>query len=169
MQFYLSISLTFIFLVFIGIFSCTTPSNSQDFEDQVIRDRFLITTFLTENDLEAQESEFGYFYRVLQEGIDPILSSIDDTVIVSVHYEGHILYGDIFDSSVLRDEPFNFTLGMGEVIIGWDLGVYQMKVGEKTEFYFPSRFGYGLTGSGSTIPPNAVLVFEIEILKIEVQ
>ncbi|KKR86749.1 MAG: Peptidyl-prolyl cis-trans isomerase [Candidatus Woesebacteria bacterium GW2011_GWB1_41_10] len=86
---------------------------------------------------------------------------------VTVHYTGTLTDGTKFDSSLDRGTPFTFSLGAGEVIQGWDQGVAGMKVGGKRKLTIPSSLGYGETGAGDTIPPNATLVFEIELLKVE--
>lgn len=86
---------------------------------------------------------------------------------VTVNYLGTLLDGKKFDSSYDRGTPFSFTLGGGEVIKGWDLGVAGMKVGGKRKLTIPSNLGYGTRGAGSDIPPNATLVFEVELLKVE--
>lgn len=91
--------------------------------------------------------------------------------LVSVHYTGWLdkagQRGSKFDSSVDRGEPFKFPLGAGMVIQGWDEGVAGMKEGGKRTLYIPSKLGYGSMGAGGVIPPNADLIFEVELLKVK--
>ena len=85
---------------------------------------------------------------------------------VIVHYTGWLENGKKFDSSVDRGNPFSFPLGAGRVIMGWDEGIQGMKVGGKRKLIIPSNLGYGPRGAGSVIPPNATLIFEVELLGI---
>jgi FKBP-type peptidyl-prolyl cis-trans isomerase len=88
---------------------------------------------------------------------------------VKVHYTGWLTTGKKFDSSVDAHQPFEFTIGKGDVIKGWDEGVTGMKVGGKRQLRIPPELGYGATGTpdGGPIPPNATLIFDIQLLKVD--
>lgn len=119
-------------------------------------------TQVDEMDYITTVSGLKYYDIQVGTGISP---TIGQTVVVD--YVGWLEDGTQFDSSYDRSETFEFTLGMGNVITGWDLGVASMKVGGKRQLIIPSELGYGETGAGSTIPPGATLIFEVELLEIK--
>lgn len=86
---------------------------------------------------------------------------------VTVHYTGTLENGTKFDSSVDRGQPFIFPIGVGKVIKGWDEGVMTMKVGGKRKLIIPASLGYGAKGAGGVVPPNATLIFEVELLGVK--
>jgi FKBP-type peptidyl-prolyl cis-trans isomerase len=86
---------------------------------------------------------------------------------VRVHYTGKFPDGRVFDSSVERGEPIEFKLGAGRVIKGWDEGIALMKVGGKAQLVIPPDLGYGARGAGGVIPPNATLVFDVELVEVK--
>lgn len=106
----------------------------------------------------------GVEIEILKEGTGAVAKSGDN---VSVHYVGTLENGTKFDSSIDRGAPFTFTLGVKQVIPGWDIGVEGMKVGEKRKLTIPSELAYGSRGAGAAIPPNATLIFEVELLGIK--
>lgn len=99
-----------------------------------------------------------------QVGSGPVAKAGDT---VSVHYTGCLTDGTKFDSSRDRGQPFSFTLGQGRVIRGWDVGVAGMQVGGQRQLTIPPEEGYGARGAGGVIPPNATLVFDVELLGIK--
>jgi len=106
----------------------------------------------------------GVQIEILKEGTGAIAKKGDT---VSVHYVGVLENGTKFDSSVDRGTPFEFSLGAGRVIPGWDIGVEGMKVGEVRKLTVPSELAYGSGGAGNAIPPNATLIFEVQLLGIK--
>jgi len=85
---------------------------------------------------------------------------------VTVNYTGRLANGQVFDSSLTRNKPFSFVIGVGQVIAGWDEGVLSMKVGGKRKLIIPANLGYGARGAGGVIPPNAELTFDVELLGV---
>jgi len=104
----------------------------------------------------------GLRYKILQEGNGKQATKGAN---VSVHYKGQLLDGTVFDSSYKRKEPIDFPVGVGQVIAGWDEGILLLKVGDKARFVIPSNLGYGERGAGGVIPPNATLIFDVELMK----
>jgi FKBP-type peptidyl-prolyl cis-trans isomerase FkpA len=127
------------------------------------KDEVIIQQYLKDKKLEGSRSESG-LYIVWQkrntEGAPAMKGKH-----VHVHYTGYLTNGQKFDSSVDRGQPFEFGLGSGQVIAGWDEGIAALRVGEKALLLIPSYMGYGPRGSGS-IPANAVLVFEVELMDV---
>lgn len=105
----------------------------------------------------------GVDVEILKEGEGDVAKPGD---MVTVHYVGTLESGEKFDSSVDRETPFSFQLGAGRVIRGWDQGVAGMKIGEKRRLTISPELGYGESGVPGVIPPNAVLIFEVELLGI---
>lgn len=114
-----------------------------------------------EADLQSNENGLEYFVHEESDGEQPARG---DTI--SVHYSGYLEDGTMFDSSTLRDQPFEFQVGEGQVIPGWDEGLLDMSVGEKRTLVIPPELGYGEQGAGGVIPPNATLIFDVELLAI---
>ena len=105
----------------------------------------------------------GFIVETLQKGKGDLATANQQ---VSVHYEGKLTDGTVFDASRPRGQPFSFILGKGQVIKGWDLGVEGMAIGEIRRLTLPPELGYGATGAGTVIPPNATLIFEVELLAV---
>ena len=105
----------------------------------------------------------GFIVETLQKGKGDLATANQQ---ISVHYEGKLADGTVFDASRPRGQPFSFTLGRGQVIKGWDLGVEGMAIGEIRRLTIPPELGYGATGVGGVIPPNATLIFEVELLGV---
>ena len=117
--------------------------------------------------MTRQKTDSGLAYEIIQEGSG---ASPQKGQQVTVHYTGWLdengKPGAKFDSSVDRGQPFSFVIGVGQVISGWDEGVMSMKVGEKRRLIIPANLGYGAHGARSMIPPNATLIFDVELLKV---
>ena len=110
-----------------------------------------------------QATPSGIKYAILREGTGPMPQKGQT---VSVHYTGWLTDGKKFDSSVDRGVPFRFEVGQGQVIPGWDETLLAMKVGEKRKVMIPPQLAYGERGAGGVVPPNATLIFEVELIGI---
>ena len=111
-----------------------------------------------------EKTESGLRYQFIQRG-EGKQAQAGKTV--SVHYEGSLENGKVFDSSYPRKKPIEFKLGQGQVIEGWDEGIALLKVGDKARFVIPSDLGYGSRGAGGAIPPNATLIFDVELMDVK--
>ncbi len=110
------------------------------------------------------ETESGLRYQILQKGNGKQASK---GAMVSVHYKGQLLDGTVFDSSYKRKQPIDFAVGVGQVIKGWDEGILLLKVGDKARFVIPSNLAYGSQGAGGVIPPDATLIFDVELMDVK--
>jgi peptidyl-prolyl cis-trans isomerase A (cyclophilin A) len=111
-----------------------------------------------------EETESGLRYQIIQNG-DGVRPEAGQTV--AVHYKGMFPDGAEFDNSYKRGEPIQFPVGTGNVIAGWDEGIQLLKVGDKARFVIPSHLAYGERGAGGVIPPNATLVFDVELMDVK--
>ncbi len=109
------------------------------------------------------KTESGLRYKMIQKGDG---KQAEKGKTVSVHYEGSLENGKVFDSSYKRKSPIDFQLGVGQVISGWDEGIALLKVGDKARFVIPSHLGYGSQGAGGVIPPDATLIFDVELMNV---
>lgn len=111
-----------------------------------------------------ERTDSGLRYKMINEGDGQKAKAGQQ---VSVHYKGQLSDGTVFDSSYKRNEPIDFELGSGQVIAGWDEGVGLLKVGDKARFVIPPSLGYGSRGAGGVIPPEATLIFDVELVKVK--
>jgi len=111
-----------------------------------------------------QKTESGLRYQIIQKGDG---KQAEKGKTVSVHYKGALVNGQEFDSSYKRKQPIEFPLGKGNVIEGWDEGIALLKVGDKARFVIPSHLGYGSRGAGGVIPPDATLIFDVELMDVK--
>ncbi|MGK0421811.1 MAG: FKBP-type peptidyl-prolyl cis-trans isomerase [Polaribacter sp.] len=110
------------------------------------------------------ETASGLRYQILQKGTG---KKATKGAGVSVHYKGQLLDGTVFDSSYKRKEPIDFNVGLGQVIAGWDEGILLLQVGDKARFVVPSNLAYGAAGAGGVIPPDATLIFDVELMGVK--
>ncbi|OBX25342.1 cyclophilin family peptidyl-prolyl cis-trans isomerase [Gelidibacter algens] len=111
-----------------------------------------------------EQTKSGLRYKILQKGNG---KSAEKGQMVSVHYKGQLADGTVFDSSYKRNQPLDFQVGVGQVISGWDEGICLLNIGDKARLVIPSDLGYGAQGAGGVIPPNAILVFDVELMAVK--
>ena len=171
MKKFLSIAMAALLLA--GMASCnntsdtsseTTEEATPDYGQQIKDNKTLGREFLEENakNDSVVQTTSGLQYMVLQEGKGAKPGPTDN---VTVHYTGRLLDGTVFDSSVERGKPATFPLD--KVIAGWTEGLQLMSEGSKYRFFIPSELAYGSKGSGDKILPNATLIFDVELIKVE--
>ena len=142
---------------------------SDNKDEELYQDEIIFKDNIKENSIEennqSNKEKMELKIEVLQEGDGETVTKKGDTI--SVHYTGTLEDGTKFDSSIDRGEPFSFIIGAGQVIQGWEQGTLDMKVGEKRKLTIPAELGYGSRGAGATIPPNATIIFDIELMDIQ--
>ncbi len=110
-----------------------------------------------------EQTESGLRYKIIHKGDG---KAAEKGKTVAVHYKGQLADGTVFDSSYKRKDPLEFKVGVGQVISGWDEGICLLNVGDKARLVIPSNLGYGAQGAGGVIPPNAILVFDVELMDV---
>lgn len=146
--------LTFSILATFALMGCH-PNSGGDTQQQYPGEQTAMNEMTTRSGLK-------YIDMVVGDGETPQAGES-----VTVHYTGYLANGEKFDSSVDRGQPFQFVLGVGKVIKGWDEGVATMKVGGKRMLIIPAQLGYGSRGAGTVIPPDAELIFDVELLGVK--
>jgi len=133
-------------------------------EGLLMKDGETIDAFLNEKGISAVTTNSGLRYLVKEKGTGPKVAPGD---LISINYTGGILNGDTFDSSTDLGEPFEFTIGIGSVIAGWDEGFAYLRKGDKAKFYVPSPLAYGSARPNANIPSNAIMVFDVEVVDVK--
>ena len=139
------------------VFNIFKNKKEKDLQDLILKEK----EFLEKISNGFKETKTGLKYIILKKGEGKKPSSGD---LVKVHYKGELLDGTVFDSSYKRDQPIEFKVGEGQVIPGWDEGIMLLDKGDKARFIIPSHLAYGKNGAGGVIPPNATLIFEVELV-----
>ena len=169
----ITLILSFIALIFLS--ACNNENSTENQNDESTNNEVVnneeqnevvdaLDEYIETNNIEVEPTASGLYYAETLEGTGEQAKSGN---VVKVHYTGTLLDGTKFDSSVDRGEPFEFNLGAGEVIKGWDEGIALMKVGGKATLVLPSHLAYGNQAVGGVIPANSPLIFEVELLEIK--
>ncbi len=145
------------FLFLLTALTLTTFSCKKETQGEI--DEKKILEYADNHNLNLESHESGIYYMVEKEGTGTAHPGFNSQIIA--HYKGSLLNDQVFDSSI-GGAPLSFSLG--QVIEGWQIAIPLMKKGEKTKFFIPSKLGYGEQGSGTTIPANSVLIFDIELI-----
>ncbi|CEN33774.1 Peptidyl-prolyl cis-trans isomerase [Capnocytophaga cynodegmi] len=132
-------------------------------EKRIAEERKKIEQVLASETAGFEKTESGLFYKITNQGSGKKPKAGDE---VAVHYTGMLLDKTVFDSSYRRNQPLTFTVGVGRVIEGWDEGILLLREGDKARFVIPPDLAYGSQGAGGIIPPNALLIFDVELVKI---
>tara|TARA_R110000796_G_scaffold252557_1_gene387746 strand:+ start:140709 stop:141200 length:492 start_codon:yes stop_codon:yes gene_type:complete len=133
-----------------------------DTDEQFIRDTILIEQYLADNSLEAETDESGIRYRITEQGTG---GNAKFGSTVRVKYTGYLLDGTTFDTNVGGTESFDFVIGQGAVVQGWDIAFKLFNKGTEATIYIPSKYGYGNVGN-LFIPANSVLIFDVRVLDV---
>ena len=153
-----------LFLLGLSVILIFTSLNNNENKQEIINQNSLEENIEDQITNKSNNKKMELQIDILKEGNGEIKTKKGDTI--AVHYVGTLEDGTKFDSSLDREETFSFTIGAGQVIKGWDEGTVGMKIGEKRKLIVPSELGYGNRGAGNIIPPNATLIFEVELISI---
>ncbi len=153
-----------LFLLGLSVVLIFTSLNNNENEQEIINQNSSEENIEDQITNKSNNKKMELQIDILKEGNGEIKTKKGDTI--AVHYVGTLEDGTKFDSSLDREETFSFTIGAGQVIKGWDEGTVGMKIGEKRKLIVPSELGYGNRGAGNIIPPNATLIFEVELISI---
>jgi len=143
----------------LGLFSCKQNETAKVSEEE----KQAVNQRITDITTGFEKTESGLWYKIISKGTG---KKPEKGQTVSVHYKGSLLDGTEFDSSYKRNQPILFSLGKANVIAGWDEGVALLNVGDKARFVIPSSLAYGTKGAGRVIPPNATLIFDVELINV---
>lgn len=146
-------------IAFVALFVITLIAQSCNQQPKVIT-----TKPWNVNTTDTMTTTSGLKYLVVEKSNNP--TKAEKGMMVDVHYTGFLTDGKVFDSSIERRNPISFELGTGSVIRGWDEGIALMNIGDKYRLIIPADLGYGAHGAGSDIPPNATLLFDVELVNV---